>query len=242
MLFTVLFTHPSGQARSPARARMDVEDDACVDAPSAVFSPKMSQHQHWYHRLHGGAPSHVLAPMVDQSELAYRLLCRRHGTTLCYTPMFSAKQFAESELYRNTMFGPLDGEGEDRPLVVQFAGHDPASLLASAKHVQHRCNAVDLNLGCPQKIAKRGRYGAWLLHERELLKEIVSTLHCHLDCPVTCKIRLAQEDNFQSSRASISETVDLARMLQGAGASLIARTPSRPIVAGGYVSPSTRHP
>ena len=27
-----------------------------------------------------------------------------------------------------------------------------------------------------------------------------------------------------------------------ADASLIARTPSRPIVAGGYVSPSTRHP
>jgi tRNA-dihydrouridine synthase 1 len=79
----------------------------------------------WYRRL--GSPRHVLAPMVDQSEHAFRVLCKRHGTDLCYTPMFSARQFAASEQYRKEIFGPTEGSAasEDRPLVVQFAGNDP---------------------------------------------------------------------------------------------------------------------
>ena len=117
--------------------------------------------QSWYHRL--GSPKHILAPMVDQSECAFRVLCRNHGCDLAYSPMYSSKQFAESELYRNSMINHFDGDAAlgDRPLVIQFAGNDPQVLLEAAKHVQHRCNAVDLNLGCPQKIARRGHYGAW---------------------------------------------------------------------------------
>ena len=94
---------------------------------------------------------------------------------------------------------------EDDPLVVQFAGHEPSSLLAAARLVQDRCDAVDINLGCPQRIAKRGRFGAYLLEEYQpcqpaaageraggsgsdwpLLRDLVGTLHCHLDVPVTC--------------------------------------------------------
>ena len=166
----------------------------------------------WYESL--GSPSRVLAPMVDQSEHAYRVLCRRHGVDLAYTPMFSSRQFAESDLYRRTIFGPSEGSpgAEDAPLIVQFAGNDPDVLLAAAKHVEGRCNAVDINFGCPQKIAKRGHYGSWLLDDPALMQRLVGTLHCHLECPVTAKIRVLP---------NISETVDMARMLQDAGASII---------------------
>lgn len=39
---------------------------------------------------------------------------------------------------------------EDKPLFVQFAGDDPLKMLEAAKLVQDKCDAVDINFGCPQ--------------------------------------------------------------------------------------------
>ncbi|KAL3892931.1 MAG: hypothetical protein SGPRY_014642, partial [Prymnesium sp.] len=138
---------------------------------------------HWFRRL--GSPRHVLAPMVDQSEASFRVLCSRHATPLAFTPMISSKQLASSASYRSTVLDDLPAcpSSEARPVVAQLAGNDPDLLLHAAKLVQGRCEAVDINLGCPQKIAKRGRYGAWLLEETELIERMIGTLHCREHAP-----------------------------------------------------------
>lgn len=155
------------------------------------------------------APKYIVAPMVDQSEWAWRILSNRYGSQLCYTPMISARAFVESEKYRRENFST--GE-EDRPLIAQFAGHNPQTLLAAAKIIQDKVDAVDINLGCPQHIAKRGHYGAYLQDEWDLVASMVKLLHDELSVPVTCKIRIFPD---------VEKSIKYAKMLEASGCQIL---------------------
>ena len=116
----------------------------------------------WYRAM--GSPQRVLAPMVDQSEPAFRLLCRKYGAQLCYTPMVNARHFMSNARYRRECVQTWPAA--DRPLVAQLAGDDEASLVPCAlAFARLGVDGVDLNLGCPQAIARKGHYGAFLLPE-----------------------------------------------------------------------------
>ncbi|KAF1914725.1 hypothetical protein BDU57DRAFT_302789 [Ampelomyces quisqualis] len=200
-------------------------------------------------KLHGrafyesiGSPKFVLAPMVEQSEFAWRLLSRsflppdQQTSMLAYTPMFHSKMFGEKSNYRDSHFQPLkstlpsppdayhisqlpesdrhlDGNPAfDRPLTVQFCSNDPDDFLRAAKHVAPFCDAVDLNLGCPQGIAKRGKYGAFLQEDQGLIAKMIQKLHHELDVPVTAKMRVLETKEA---------TLAYAKTLLDAGASII---------------------
>ena len=46
-----------------------------------------------------GSPKYFAAPMVNQSELPYRMLVRKYNTDVAFTPMFHARIFSESKKY-----------------------------------------------------------------------------------------------------------------------------------------------
>jgi len=153
---------------------------------------------------------------------------------LAYTPMLHSRLFTETAKFRDHHFQPtreglatwpestgkemssspyLDGNpSTDRPLIVQFCANTPDELLEAAQYVEPHCDAVDLNLGCPQGIAKRGNYGAFLQEDWDLIYRLIDKLHLHLDIPVTAKMRILETKE---------KTLDYAKMILSAGASFI---------------------
>lgn len=155
---------------------------------------------------------YILAPMVGGSELAFRLLCRKYGAQLAYTPMMNSALFATDESYRQEIFQTTPS---DRPLVCHFSANDPQLFVKAARYVEDRCDAIDLNLGCPQRVAYTGHYGSFLLDpvDRELICDIVRFASQNIRIPIFVKIRLLD---------TIPETIQLCEQLRDAGASLIA--------------------
>ncbi|GBF92704.1 tRNA-dihydrouridine(16 17) synthase [NAD(P)(+)]-like [Raphidocelis subcapitata] len=164
----------------------------------------------WAHFRSLGSPRLHVAPMVDASELPFRLLCRAHGAEAAYTPMLHARLFLELKGYRAEHFTTC---AEDRPLFAQFCANDPDTLVRAAELVQDHCDYVDLNLGCPQRIAKKGYYGAFLMDNLPLVEALVTRAAASLRVPVSCKIRLFPD---------LGATIEYARMLERAGCSLLA--------------------
>ncbi|KAE9399226.1 Dus-domain-containing protein [Gymnopus androsaceus JB14] len=187
-----------------------------ITSSSEPTKKKLAGYQFYQEIL--GSPKYVVAPMVDQSELAWRRLSRRYGAQLIYTPMINAKMWADStnKSIRAAYFDLDAGEeGDpttDRPLIVQFCGNDAEKLLKSAKALEGHCDAVDINLGCPQEIAKKGKYGAFLQDDWDLIYKLINILHVNLSVPVTAKFRVFP---------TVEKTVEYAKMLERAGAQIL---------------------
>lgn len=155
---------------------------------------------------------YILAPMVGASELPFRLLCRKYGASVAYTPMMSSKKFAHDPDYRKNEFQTV---ASDRPLVCHFSANNPDEFATAAKLVESQCDAIDLNLGCPQRTAFVGHFGSYLLEpkDRELICNIVRKGHATVSIPIFVKIRVLD---------TLEDTIQLCKQLRDAGASLIA--------------------
>jgi tRNA-dihydrouridine synthase 1 len=167
-------------------------------------------------------PIYALAPMVDQSDLAFRMQCRQYGCNLCFTPMIHAKLFVTQKNYRKkfSIRQHDDDTMIDRPLIAQLCGSDRHYVLETAKLLQDRVDGIDINCGCPQNIAKRGHYGAFLLEDTDHLIALVRDLSESSTVPISVKVRLLpnkRNNNEPDGPASLA----LYRELIEAGASML---------------------
>ncbi|GMI86470.1 hypothetical protein like AT5G67220 [Hibiscus trionum] len=200
----------------PQQNQEEHSSSSLDETPPSIVSPGkyligLSRFERaWAHWTKLGRPKFIVAPMVDNSELPFRMLCRKYGAEAAYTPMLHSRIFTENPKYRSEEFSTCK---EDRPLFVQFCANDPDTLLEAARRVESYCDYVDINLGCPQRIARRGYYGAFLMDNLPLVKSLVEKLASNLNVPVSCKIRVFPK---------LEDTLKYAKMLEDAGCSLLA--------------------
>ncbi|OHT13878.1 tRNA-dihydrouridine(20a/20b) synthase [NAD(P)+]-like protein [Tritrichomonas foetus] len=154
-----------------------------------------------------------LAPMVEMGNLAFRTLVRKYNVDICWTGMINSNQWNMSKKYQQASFQTNEN---DRPLVGQISGSFDADLLSTAESLSAVCDALDINLGCCQKVAKRGNYGYYLVdteNKRQNVLKLVNQISEKINIPLCVKIRMIEDD--------INLTVNFAKELEKAGAKII---------------------
>ncbi len=149
----------------------------------------------------------MLAPMVDVTDLPFRLLCRRAGAAMCYTEMV----YVDALLHENaSTLRMVKTCAADKPLGLQITGNSIEEFeeFVSRRKLWEKFELIDLNCGCPSTRIVGTKAGSYLLKEPEKIAMIIRILK-QTGKPVTAKIRLGYLKN---------NVLEIARMIEGAGA------------------------
>lgn len=155
----------------------------------------------------------ILAPMAGVTDQPFRLLAKRMGCGLVYSEMVSAKGLIFENQRTHDLVRMAD---EERPVVIQLFGSEPALMAAAAQRVAAwGADIIDVNMGCPTpKIIKNGD-GAALLRNPSLAYEVLARTADAVNIPVTVKIRKGWDEQTVNA-------VEIAKLAQRAGVSAVA--------------------
>lgn len=148
----------------------------------------------------------AIAPMMELTDRHYRYLVRlltRH--TLLYTEMLTSAAIIHGN--REYLLGRDIG---DEPCVLQLGGSDSAQMAEAATiGEQWGYQEINMNVGCPSDRVKAGRFGACLMAEPLLVKNVVSAMQTAVTIPVSVKCRLGidRDDSYEA----LHEFVDIVR-------------------------------
>ena len=132
-----------------------------------------------------------VAPMMQYTDMHDRFLLRLLSKNIfLYTEMISTG----SIIFGNCL-NQFDFNNEEHPVGVQLGGSNPKHLAECAKVAEkYGYDEINLNVGCPSERVQKGRFGACLMLEPELVAECVSEMSKSVDLPVTVKCRLGIDD------------------------------------------------
>jgi len=134
-----------------------------------------------------------VAPMMDWTDRHCRYFHRLLApSALLYTEMVTTGAIIHGDADRFLAYNP-----EEHPLALQLGGSEPEDLAACARIAQKRgFDEINLNVGCPSDRVQRGRFGACLMLEPELVRDCMSAMRDAVDIPVTIKTRLGVDGHY----------------------------------------------
>jgi tRNA-dihydrouridine synthase A len=130
--------------------------------------------------------------MMELTDRHFRFLARlltRHA--LLYTEMLTSAAVIHGD--REYLLGKDSAED---PVALQLGGSNPDEMAAAAVIGQDwGYQEINMNVGCPSDRVKAGRFGACLMAEPELVRDVVSAMNSAVTIPVTVKCRLGIDRN-----------------------------------------------
>ncbi|MEM3405416.1 MAG: tRNA-dihydrouridine synthase family protein [Candidatus Pacearchaeota archaeon] len=118
---------------------------------------------------------YFLAPMEKINDIAFRILCKKAGASLCYTGMVN----------------PLTKENlmlDDKPALQLFSNNEKG-IISFIKKYENKVSLFDFNLGCAAEIAKKCKIGAFMHNNLKKIEKIISVMKSTTKKPITIKLR-----------------------------------------------------
>ena len=132
-----------------------------------------------------------VAPMMDCTDRHERFFLRLISkNTLLYTEMV-----VDEAINRGDKKKLLGFNINEKPVSLQLGGSSP-KLLSEASKIgeDFGYDEINLNLGCPSKKVEKGKFGACLMKEPNLVADCLSKMQASTNLPVTIKTRIGYDD------------------------------------------------
>lgn len=151
-----------------------------------------------------------LAPMVEVTDCAYRLLCREEGAAMAYTEMIYVDAILHENV-RTLKLMKIAGK-DDRPVGLQVTGNNLLEFEKFSKlKVLEDYDLIDINCGCPSTRIVGNEAGSYLLKNPEKIASFIRVLK-DKGLTVTAKIRLGFKNN---------NVMEVSKVIEKAGADLL---------------------
>ena len=147
-----------------------------------------------------------LSPMVEVTDLPYRLICRKAGAGMAYTEML----YIDAITHENAKTKKLmETSREEKPIGIQVTGSNTSELQkAISMKVFDKYDIVNINCGCPSVRITGNEAGSFLLKNPEKIAGMIKLLK-DAGYTTTAKIRLGYENN---------NVMKVSKMIEKAGA------------------------
>ena len=133
-----------------------------------------------------------VAPMMQYTDMHDRYLLRLISKNIfLYTEMIATGSLIHGKCFDQLLFNK-----EEHPVGIQLGGSNVNDLIECSKlSEQEGYDEINLNVGCPSDRVQKGRFGACLMLEPELVSECLFNMQKAVKIPVSIKCRLGIDDN-----------------------------------------------
>jgi len=147
-----------------------------------------------------------VAPMMGYTtpyaRRLYRILSKK---SFLFTEMIATKTLIHS---KNTQ--TFIANENQNPIALQVGGSDIMDLKKCSKIAyEFNYDEINLNVGCPSKAVQKGSFGACLMSDKKLVRQLLEAMQINknIEVSIKCRIGLGRKLNYDFFEEFIEEII-----------------------------------